>query len=114
MVREGRFIHSGVVLSDGMTEEDGEDVSWPASVLSKQMQAGQEAVEQQMSLMKAMSGFPTSETLSGVGAFKARVQSGGRISLPEAEREALGIEEGDVVQAFVVPVKTDGNRSEKE
>lgn len=62
-------------------------------------------MEQQMSLMRAMGGFPTPDALSGVGAFKARVQSGGRISLPEAEREALGIEEGDVVQTFVVPVK---------
>jgi len=87
--------------------EDGEDVPWPASVVSKQMQAGQEAVEQQMNLMKEMSGFPTPDALSDVAVFKTRVQSGGRISLPEAEREALGIEEGDVVQTFVIPVKTE-------
>jgi hypothetical protein len=94
--------------------EEGKEVSWPASLLSKQMQAGQEAMERQMSLMKSMSGFPTPEKLSEVAAFKTRVQSGGRISLPEAEREALGIDEGDVVQTFVVPVKTERNRSEKD
>ncbi|MDZ7688095.1 MAG: AbrB/MazE/SpoVT family DNA-binding domain-containing protein [Halobacteriales archaeon] len=98
-----------------MSEEEDGDVSWPASMVSKQMQAGQEAMEQQMSLMKAMSGFPKPDALTGMGAFKARVQSGGRISLPEAEREALGIEEGDVVQTFVVPVKkNDRDRSDKD
>lgn len=37
--------------------------------------------------------------------FKTRVQSNGRLSIPDAEREALDIEEGDIVQAVVVPVK---------
>jgi bifunctional DNA-binding transcriptional regulator/antitoxin component of YhaV-PrlF toxin-antitoxin module len=37
--------------------------------------------------------------------FKTRVQSGGRISIPDVEREALGIDEGDIVQATVSPVK---------
>ncbi|MFT4889284.1 MAG: bifunctional DNA-binding transcriptional regulator, partial [Halobacteriales archaeon] len=32
-------------------------------------------------------------------------QSGGRISIPDAEREALDIEEGDIVQTIVIPVK---------
>ena len=38
------------------------------------------------------------------GTFKTRVQSGGRVSIPDAEREALDIEEGDIVQTVVVPV----------
>jgi bifunctional DNA-binding transcriptional regulator/antitoxin component of YhaV-PrlF toxin-antitoxin module len=41
----------------------------------------------------------------GTATFKARVQSGGRISIPGPEREALDIEEGDIVQTIVVPVK---------
>lgn len=36
--------------------------------------------------------------------FKTTVQSGGRISIPEAERQALGIEEGDLVQVIIIPV----------
>jgi hypothetical protein len=36
--------------------------------------------------------------------FKTRVQSGGRISIPDVEREALDIDEGDIVQAIVLPV----------
>lgn len=49
----------------------------------------------------------------GAAVFKTRVQSGGRISIPDAEREALDIEEGDIVQTFVVPIKrTRGDSNE--
>ena len=37
--------------------------------------------------------------------FKNRVQRGGRISVPEAERDVLGIDEGDIVQVILAPVK---------
>jgi AbrB family looped-hinge helix DNA binding protein len=37
--------------------------------------------------------------------FKTTVQSGGRISIPEAERQALNIEEGDLVQVIVIPIE---------
>jgi AbrB family looped-hinge helix DNA binding protein len=37
--------------------------------------------------------------------FKTTVQKAGRISIPEAERAALGIKEGDLVQVMVVPIK---------
>ena len=37
--------------------------------------------------------------------FKTTVQSGGRISIPEAERQALSIEDGDLVQVIVVPIE---------
>ena len=36
--------------------------------------------------------------------FKTNVQTGGRISIPEAERQALGIEEGDLVQVIIIPI----------
>jgi len=39
------------------------------------------------------------------GAFKTTVGSNGRISIPEAERDALGLKEGDLVQVVVVPVE---------
>ncbi len=32
--------------------------------------------------------------------FKTNVQTGGRISIPEAERQALGIEEGDISTGY--------------
>jgi bifunctional DNA-binding transcriptional regulator/antitoxin component of YhaV-PrlF toxin-antitoxin module len=57
--------------------------------------------------------------LSGLSAmsmetatFKTRVQSGGRISIPDAEREALGIDEGDIVQTIVIPLNTGDNDDE--
>ncbi len=38
------------------------------------------------------------------GAYKTSVGSNGRISIPEAERDALGLSEGDLVQVIVLPV----------
>jgi len=43
------------------------------------------------------------------GAFKTTVGSNGRISIPEAERDALGIEEGDLVQIIITPIKSKNN-----
>jgi translation initiation factor IF-1 len=37
--------------------------------------------------------------------FKTTVQSGGRISIPDAERKALRIEEGDLVQVILIPIQ---------
>ncbi|MDS0295227.1 AbrB/MazE/SpoVT family DNA-binding domain-containing protein [Halogeometricum luteum] len=45
---------------------------------------------------------------SETAVFKARVQRGGRISIPDAERESLGIRHGQIVQAFVFPLDDDG------
>jgi AbrB family looped-hinge helix DNA binding protein len=38
------------------------------------------------------------------GAYKTTVSSNGRISIPEAERNALGLGEGDLVQVIVLPI----------
>lgn len=38
------------------------------------------------------------------GAYKTSVGSNGRISIPEAERDALGLAEGDLVQVIVLPI----------
>lgn len=37
--------------------------------------------------------------------FKTKVQRGGRISIPEAERDVMGISEGDIVQVVLAPIK---------
>ena len=39
------------------------------------------------------------------GAFKTSVGSNGRISIPEAERDALGLNEGDLVQVVITPIE---------
>jgi len=102
-----------------MTDED--DATWPPALWAKQFQeAGEQAVEQQTEfakqLMSAGGSGPSSlseiaATSMGTATFKTRVQSGGRISIPDAEREALDIEEGDIVQTVVVPVKRNRNQS---
>ena len=43
------------------------------------------------------------------GAFKTTVGSNGRISIPEAERDARGIKEGDLVQIIITPIKSKSN-----
>jgi hypothetical protein len=75
-------------------------------------EASEQAAEQQQELLQQMmrvgaSGLDMNQlgAMSRTATFKTRVQSGGRISIPDAEREALDIEEGDIVQTVVIPVK---------
>lgn len=101
--------------------DDKAGFPWPPAMFAEQFQeASEEAVQRQQELyeqwLSAATGDvgATTSGLSELGAlstgtatFKSRVQSGGRISIPDAEREALDIEEGDIVQTIVVPVKRD-------
>jgi AbrB family looped-hinge helix DNA binding protein len=49
------------------------------------------------------------------GAYKTSVGSNGRISIPEAERTALGLKEGDLVQVIILPLeKKSKNREVKK
>ncbi|MFC6974956.1 AbrB/MazE/SpoVT family DNA-binding domain-containing protein [Halomicroarcula sp. GCM10025709] len=90
-------------------EDDG--LLWPPMFKGMQ-QASENAMQQQQEMMKqlfASGGMPSMDmnqlgAMSQMATFKTRVQSGGRISIPDAEREALDIEEGDIVQAVVLPV----------
>lgn len=97
--------------------DDETGMRWPPALFAEQLQeAGEQAVESQQELMQqflsasagagssGMSGFPA--MTMGTASFKTRVQSGGRISIPDAEREALDIDEGDIVQTIVIPIKT--------
>ena len=43
-----------------------------------------------------------------MAVFRAKIQSGGRISIPEADRAALGLKEGDVVKVVVIKEDTGG------
>ncbi len=103
-----------------MTDDSGQ-VPWLPAMFTKQMQeAGEQVAESQQEMMRQLmeaSSTTPFDNLSSLGAmsmgtatFKARVQSGGRISIPEPEREALDIEEGDIVQTIVVPIKRTRNQ----
>jgi hypothetical protein len=95
-----------------MTDED-DGLPWPPTMFTE---VSEKALEQQQEFLRQMGGGTAGldmnqlGTMSQLANFKTRVQSGGRISIPDAEREALDIEEGDIVQAVVLPVKR--NRSE--
>mgnify|MGYP000704722846 CR=1 FL=1 len=97
-------------------DEDDRSPMWPQMPFAQQMQnASEDAAEKQMKLFEQFmsasggSGFDGFSQLGamsmGTAMFKTRVQSGGRISIPDAERETLDIEDGDIVQTIVIPVK---------
>ncbi len=96
-------------------ENDGS--TWPPTMFDVFQETSEQAVETQQEIVEqALNGFGSTPDMNQLGAmtqmatFKTRVQSGGRISIPDAEREALDIEEGDIVQTVVFPVKR--NRSD--
>jgi hypothetical protein len=97
-------------------DEDGASPTWPGMPFARQFRdASEDAAEQQMKLFRRVmsagagggfDGFSQLGAMSmGTAMFKTRVQSGGRISIPDAERETLDIEDGDIVQTIVIPVK---------
>jgi hypothetical protein len=98
--------------------DDERSPTWPPAIFAEQLQqAGEEALSSQQELFEQFltgtagsSASPFGPMNMGAATFKTRVQSGGRLSIPDAEREALDIEDGDIVQAIVVPVKR--NRSD--
>jgi hypothetical protein len=108
------MVLSGVERHEQMTDEnDGSDgLIWPPGMMKNFQQAGEQAIEQQQDFIQQLLGASTSGVgvpqlgaMSQMATFKTRVQSGGRISIPDAEREALDIEDGDIVQTVVIPVK---------
>jgi hypothetical protein len=97
-----------------MTRDDDAPPVWPGMPFAEQLQdASRETVERQMELFEQFAsggggfdGFSQLSAMSmGTAMFKTRVQSGGRISIPDAERETLDIEDGDIVQTIVIPLK---------
>lgn len=93
--------------------DDPEEPTWPFP-WNQFQRAGEQATEQQAELLRQF--LPTGNQFPGgffqldqmsrsMATFKTRVQSGGRISIPDAEREALDIEEGDIVQTIIIPIK---------
>jgi len=46
------------------------------------------------------------------GAYKTTISSNGRISIPEAERNALGLGNGDLVQVIILPIAKKSKKRE--
>ncbi len=87
----------------------------PLQFATQLQEAGQEMTAQQLQTVTELlsstdpgrSGLdPTGFATMGsqMAMFKTRVQSGGRLSIPDAEREVLDIDDGDIVQTFVIPL----------
>jgi AbrB family looped-hinge helix DNA binding protein len=90
--------------------ESFEPVDTLKDLINKGSKAQSEFVENLGSMQsKAMdSAFKLAQTMPQFvswGAFKTSVGSNGRISIPEAERDALGLKEGDLVQVVIIPIE---------
>ncbi|MDK2795590.1 MAG: hypothetical protein PWQ58_789 [Archaeoglobaceae archaeon] len=70
-----------------------------------------EFIESLSSTIKLVSGF--SVMSKDIAVFRAKIQSGGRISIPEAEKIALNLQEGDVVKVIVIKEGGEKNGSER-
>ncbi len=98
---------------------DRDDPMWPPALFGDQLkEMSEQAVEQQTEFLRqmmtggsgGMSGLSQLDAMSrSMATFKTRIQSGGRISIPDAEREALDIQEGDIVQTVVIPIKRESD-----
>ena len=90
--------------------EGFEPVDTLKDLISKGSKTQSEFVENLGSMQsKAMdSAFKLAQTMPQFvswGAFKTSVGSNGRISIPEAERDALGLKEGDLVKVVIIPIE---------
>lgn len=105
-----------------MTNDYDYDADWlPLSIAREFQTAGERAFERQTEFARRLF-EPSFEGGMGqfvamserMATFKTRVQSGGRIGIPDAEREALGIRDGDLVQTVVIPLddRGEGERDE--
>jgi AbrB family looped-hinge helix DNA binding protein len=76
----------------------------------------EKTIQTQSNLMDSMSSMQTKslDTMFNIGqmlpsfmnwgAYKTTISSNGRISIPEAERNALGLGDGDLVQVIILPI----------
>jgi len=99
----------GAMMSQNKPESF-EPVDTLKDLISKGSKAQSDFVENLGSMQsKAMdSAFKLAQTMPQFvswGAFKTSVGSNGRISIPEAERDALGLKEGDLVQVVIIPIE---------
>lgn len=101
-----------------MSDEENQNKLNPAYLFRKTLKSGTETQAEFIKRMasmqfETMQGFMNIlQTITNFNAvFKATVQSNGRISIPEAERQALGIEDGDLVQVIIVPLEKGKERS---
>jgi hypothetical protein len=80
--------------------------------IAKQIDWAKNSTFNQMDVMRNfLSSF---QRLTQFAMFKTNVQRGGRISIPEAERQTVGIEEGMPVQVIIFPLEKKVKEEKKE
>ncbi len=102
-------------LMMGQQKQEFDPVETLKEMVSKGVKAQSEVIENFGNMQsKALdSAFKLAQSMPQFvswGAFKTSVGSNGRISIPEAERDALGLKEGDLVQVIIIPI---GKKSKK-
>ncbi len=93
-----------------MTTDNETPSMFPSAFTEAVQRAGADAKATQEQLTDAMVETSSTEefpldAVQGTATFKTRIQSGGRISIPDAEREILDLGDGDIVQAVIAPLK---------
>ncbi len=68
-------------------------------VVKAQQELMKKFTEMQSSFLEFSKFTPFS---NNIAVFRAKIQSGGRISIPEAVRTSLNLKEGDVVKVIVI------------
>lgn len=104
------FMKTFGVMMGQHKPDDFEPVEALKELINKGSKAQSDFVENLGSVQsKAMdSVFKLAQTMPQFvswGVFKTSVGSNGRISIPEAERDALGLKEGDLVQVVITPIE---------
>ena len=97
-------------LMMGQQKQEFDPVETLKEMVSKGVKAQSEVIENFGNMQsKALdSAFKLAQSMPQFvswGAFKTSVGSNGRISIPEAERDALGLKEGDLVQLVIIPIE---------
>ena len=104
-----RTVQVGKIMSDSKSEEPNLSKSArdlvekiAENAVARQIDFARESALSQMDAMRTfLSAF---QRLTQFAMFKTTVQSGGRISIPEAERQTVGIEDGDLIQVIIFPI----------
>jgi hypothetical protein len=95
-------------MGNNTNTKDGGGTSAFKKAIEKGSEAQSELIKQFSSIQQEtfQNFFTMLQGLTYYNAmFKTTVQSGGRISIPDAERKALRIEEGDLVQVILIPIE---------
>ena len=106
---QAEFMKNFGAMMTGQTSQNFDPLRTLNSIADKAAQTQSQFMEnvasaQSKGFEKMLSFEQTIPNFLNWGAYKTSVGSNGRISIPEAERDALGLSEGDLVQVIILPI----------